>query len=104
MKKGTISECMGLTDHDWDSTQELAQSIMKKEELISDALLKSANEIKSDEFGKGDWGISPFEKKLLVAAYVIGINHGRSQVLSEMSENPEMMISMMMLSQRKGKK
>jgi hypothetical protein len=96
MKKGTISECMGITEQDWDVTEALAESIMKKENLISEALLKSATDIKSEEFG-GEFGISRFEKRLLVAAYIIGINHGRSQILNKLEENPASLLALMAL-------
>ena len=96
MKKGTISECLGITEQDWDVTEALAESMMKKEDLISEALLKSATDIKSEEFGE-EFEISRFEKRLLVAAYIIGINHGRSQILHKLEENPASLLALMAL-------
>jgi hypothetical protein len=96
MKKGTISECLGITDKDWDETEALAESMMKKEDLISDALLKSATDIKSEEFGE-EFEITHFEKRLLVAAYIIGINHGRSQIINKLEENPASLLALMAL-------
>ena len=96
MKKGTISECLGITEQDWEVTESLAESIMEKEDLISDALIKSATDIKSEEFGE-DFEITHFEKRLLVAAYIIGINHGRSQILHTLEENPSAMLALMAL-------
>lgn len=96
MKKGTIPECMGITEQDWEATEALAESMMKKENLISDALLKSATDIKSEEFGE-EFEITHFEKRLLVAAYVIGISHGHSQILRKLEENPASLLALMAL-------
>jgi hypothetical protein len=96
----TISECLGITEQEWDSTEALAESLMKKEDLISDALTKAAEEIKEEEFGER-FEISTFEKKLLVAAYVIGISHGRNQVIGSLQENPASILALMAMLKKK---
>lgn len=100
-KEGTISSCLGISEKDWDVTEELAEKKLKEENLISDALMLSAQEIKEEEFG-GKFEISHFEKRLLVAAFIIGINHGRSQIISKIEEDPAKIMAMVLLARSKG--
>jgi hypothetical protein len=99
-KQGTISSCIGISEKDWDVTEELAERRLKEDDLISDALMLSAKEIKQEEFGE-NFEISHFEKRLLVAAFIIGVNHGRSGIISKIQEDPSKMMALLLLANSK---
>lgn len=96
-----ISDCLGISEKTWDETEKIAEDLLNSEEKISEALLKSAEKIKSEEFGENNWETSLFEKKIMIAAYVLGIHQGRSTTFRNLEENPEIIFAMLMKNKRR---
>ncbi len=64
-KKDTISEALGITP-DWEkeNCDKLTETLIA-EKYISDGILNHIINLKTDEFGKGDYEVSSYEKKLI---------------------------------------
>jgi hypothetical protein len=70
-KKETISESMGISDEWFDETSDLAGHIIMSSDKVSEVLEKIIVDIRLNEFGT-DHDISDYEKKLILAGYVVG--------------------------------
>ncbi len=72
--KSTISGGLGLSELCFKEISDDCKEIYKGEDCVSDALVNSGNKIRVEELDVPGH-LSRYEKKLLLAGYIIGIIH-----------------------------
>jgi hypothetical protein len=68
----TITSALGVKDSWFKDNFETINEALSDSDTISDAMEQVANRIKVDEFGEGDYTLSIYEKKLILAGLQMG--------------------------------
>jgi hypothetical protein len=72
MVKDSITSALGIEDTWFLENFELLEKALNDSDTVSDAMEQVANQIKVDEFGEGDYQLSLYEKKLILAGLQMG--------------------------------
>ena len=65
----SIWEAMGIADQWTDKNFEELKKELENSETISEMLEKAATRVKDEEFGEGNYGLTEFEKKLMLVGF-----------------------------------
>jgi hypothetical protein len=95
MKGKKISDCMGISEENWDATEKIAETIYNESSLVSEALTGIGDAIKSEEFGNG-FELSDFEKRLLIGAFIVGIHREREKILKALQSDPSAILRLLL--------
>jgi hypothetical protein len=71
-KTQTVTGGLGLKDDFFKEAEEIVKENLKKYDTISDALAATAAEVRDGELGEVDMKITAYEKKLVLAGFVMG--------------------------------
>lgn len=71
-KEKTISEALNISDEWVVENESRIEDALLEMETVSDCMENLIMQIKTEEFGKGDYEISDYERKILFAGYLIG--------------------------------
>jgi hypothetical protein len=69
----TITEGLNIPENFCEIAEEIISENLRNNQTIHQCILDSIERIREDEFGKCDADISPYEKKLFFAGFVLGI-------------------------------
>jgi hypothetical protein len=71
-KTQTVTGGLGLNDNFFKEAEEIVKENLEKYDTISDALAATAAEVRDGELGEVDMKITAYEKKLVLAGFVMG--------------------------------
>jgi hypothetical protein len=73
MSKGrtSISSALGLSDQWVESNEKSINQEIDEFDTVSESIESTINRLKEEEFGKGDYSNSPFEKKLIFSGFMM---------------------------------
>ena len=72
--KDSISEALGVPDNWMETFDDHLKSLYKTSTSFSDLLLEMSYLIREEEFGENNNKLSQYEKKLLLAGFLVGIS------------------------------
>lgn len=81
----TITEGMGLPNECFDALLKDMREIYDAHSTISDVLDNATSHVRNDEFGFTD-NLSAYEKKLMLAGYLVGMVHSENQHKGKLAE------------------
>jgi len=81
----TITEGMGLPNECFDALLKDMREIYDAHSTISDVLDNATSHVRDDEFGFAG-NISAYEKKLMLAGYLVGMVHSENQHKEKLAE------------------
>jgi hypothetical protein len=96
-KTQTVTGGLGLKENFFKEAEEIVKENLEKYDTISDALAATAAEVRDGELGEVDMKITAYEKKLVLAGFVMGCMRARADAMHKF-----MMIKM--LEDMKGSK
>lgn len=82
-EKKTITGGMGIESEFFTNQQERVKALWEKNNLISDVLLDFAKEIRTEVLGEVEAPITSYEKKLILAGFMVGIVKERQNKLED---------------------
>ncbi len=71
--KDTITGGLGIPDDFCQIAEQTIDESMSNNETVSDAIIEAIKKIREDEFGECHVNLSPYEKKLFFAGFVLGV-------------------------------
>jgi hypothetical protein len=71
-KSQTITGGLGLNEDFFKEAEDIVKENLEKYDTISDALAATASEVRDGELGEVDMKITAYERKLVLAGYVMG--------------------------------
>lgn len=71
-KTQTITGGLGLNENFFNEAEEIVKENLEKYETISDALAATAAEVRDGELGEVNLKITTYERKLVLAGFVMG--------------------------------
>ena len=71
-KTQTVTGGLGLKEDFFKEAEEIVKENLEKYDTISDALAATAAEVRDGELGEVDMKITAYEKKLVLAGFVMG--------------------------------
>lgn len=71
-KDQTITQGLGLNEDFFEEAQGIVKENLDKYDTISDALAATAAEVRDGELGEVDMKITAYERKLVLAGFVMG--------------------------------
>ena len=71
-KTQTITGGLGLNENFFKEAEEIVKENLEKYDTISDALAATAAEVRDGELGEVDMKITAYERKLVLAGFVMG--------------------------------
>jgi hypothetical protein len=71
-KSQTITGGLGLNENFFKEAEEIVKENLEKYDTISDALAATAAEVRDGELGEVDMKITVYERKLVLAGFVMG--------------------------------
>ena len=97
-KTETVTEGLGLKDDFYKEAEEIVKENLEKYDTISGALAATAAEVRDGELGEVDIKITAYEKKLILAGFVMGCIRASAQakhklMLLKMLEDMKGMVS-----------
>ena len=69
----TITEGLNIPENFYEIAEKIISKNLRTNETVHECILNSIEIIREYEFGKCDSDISPYEKKLFFAGFVLGI-------------------------------
>ena len=94
-KTETVTGGLGLKEDFFEEAEGIVKQNLGKYDTISDALAATAAEVRDGELGEVDIKITAYEKKLILAGFVMGCIRSQEQVQQKMQ-------MIQMLSEMKG--
>ena len=70
-KSQTITGGLGLNEDFFKEAEDIVKENLEKYDTISDALAATASEVRDGELGEVDMKITAYERKLVLAGYVM---------------------------------
>jgi hypothetical protein len=68
----TLAQAMGIPDAFIEQSADWVETLLESKEEFSDVLIELINEVRSNEFGKGEVESSTYEKKLMAIGFITG--------------------------------
>lgn len=78
-KTETVTEGLGLKNDFFEEAEGIVKQNLEKYDTISDALAATAAEVRDGELGEVDIKITAYEKKLILAGFVMGCMRASSE-------------------------
>ena len=94
-KNETVTEGLSLKNDFFEEAEGIVKQNLGKYDTISDALAATAAEVRDGELGEVDIKITAYEKKLILAGFVMGCIRSQAEVQQKMQ-------MIQMLSEMKG--
>jgi hypothetical protein len=69
----TITEGLGITDESFETSLSIASDSINSNDLISDAIIETALNVREDELGECNTDLSNYEKKLVLTGFLLGL-------------------------------
>ena len=83
-KTQTVTEGLGLKGDFFKEAEEIVKDNLEKYDTISDALAATAAEVRDGELGDVDMKITAYEKKLILAGFVMGCMRANAEAAHKM--------------------
>lgn len=97
----TVTGGLGLEESYFEEAKELVIGKLKDRDTISEALEAVAEDLRNDELGEVDFDVSDYEKKLILAGFIMGSVRTES-VLSQKLDELKMVMTLMAMSKQVG--
>ena len=98
----TVTGGLGLEESYFEEAKELVVGKLKALDTISEALEAVAEDLRNEELGEVDFDVSDYEKKLILAGFIMGSVRTES-VFSRKLDELEMLFHLMSMSKEVGK-
>lgn len=98
----TVTGGLGLEESYFEEAREMVIGKLKALDTISEALEAVAEDLRNVELGEVDFDVSDYEKKLILAGFIMGSVRAESQFNHQMKEL-KLMFHLMMMSKAVGK-
>jgi|688.fasta_scaffold217031_4 hypothetical protein len=69
----TITEGLGITDESFETSLSIASNSINSNNLISDAMIETALNVREGELGECNTNLSNYEKKLVLTGFLLGL-------------------------------
>lgn len=69
----TITEGLGITDEYFETSLSIASNSINSNNLISDAMIETALNVREGELGECNTNLSNYEKKLVLTGFLLGL-------------------------------
>jgi len=101
-KNQTITEGLGLNEEYFEAAKDLVINKLKGLETISEALEAAAESVRDEELGESNFRISDYEKKLILAGFIMGCIRTENMMSQKLNELQAVM-TLMAMSKKIGK-
>ncbi|NBW56725.1 hypothetical protein EBR43_02855 [bacterium] len=101
-KNQTITEGLGLNEEYFEAAKDLVINKLEGLETISEALEAAAESVRDEELGESNFRISDYEKKLILAGFIMGCIRTESMMSQKLDELKAVM-TLMAMSKKIGK-
>ena len=92
-KELTVTEGLGLESEFFKEAESIVKNNLKKYDTISEALAVTAGEVRNSELGEVNVSITAYERKLILAGFVMGC----IRTAADATQKLQMLKMMMML-------
>ncbi len=101
-KNQTVTGGLGLEESFFESAKEIVVGKLKEYDTISEALEAAAEDVRDEELGESNFRVSDYEKKLILAGFIMGCVRTES-LTSQKLDELKLVMSLMAMSKKIGK-
>ncbi len=98
-KTQTVTGGLGLEEAFFEAAKEIVVGKLKEYDTISEALEAAAEDVRDEELGESNFRVSDYEKKLILAGFIMGCVRTESMMSRKLDELKAVMMLMSMSKQ-----